>query len=134
MHQNEEQKKLQRFVFWLIFALHYDAHKKGKERRKIFEMRKKSWRKGSYVAMANLFSNSIGVYSTNQDDFHALFVIHFHAKRERHTTQDCYPSLRWSNFSSLFSQAAAAADDVHGSIAISKNPCHYNNLPSVSLR
>lgn len=34
--------------------------------------------------MANLFSNSIGVYSTNQDDFHTLFVIHFHAKREPH--------------------------------------------------
>lgn len=33
----------------------------------------KGMEKGSYIAMANLFSNSIGVYNTNQDDFHALF-------------------------------------------------------------
>lgn len=73
------------------------------------EKKNKVKRKGSYVAMANLFSNSIGVYSTNQDDFHALFVIHFHAKRESLAIQDSYPSSQF--FFSLFSTAAAADDD-----------------------
>ena len=96
----------------------------------------KSWRKGSYVAMANLFSNSIGVYSTNQDDFHALFVIHFHAKREAHNNSRFLSFIAMKQFFlSLFSSAddAAVADDVHGSIAISKYPCHYNNLPCLFL-
>lgn len=63
--------------------------------------------------MANLFSNSIGVYSTNQDDFHALFVIHFHAKREAHNNSRFLSFIAMKQFFlSLFSSfdAASAAD------------------------
>lgn len=89
------------------------ALRKTKEGEEKYSKCEKSWRKGSYVAMANLFSNSIGVYSTNQDDFHALFVIHFHAKREAHNNSRFLSFIAMKQFFlSLFSSfdAASAAD------------------------
>lgn len=84
IRKREKYEEISFILFWLIFA-----HSKKK-----LLAENKSIKKGSYIAMANLFSNSIGVYNTNQDDFHAFVRCNsFSCKRE--------PSAKISRFLSF---------------------------------